>query len=255
MRIDTENHIGKFRGDPYTFLGHGVEPEDLEALLDQYGFDMAVVVPATEQFADNKGLAKVTAAHPRLIGFALINPYADDGGVSELERAVGDWGMRGIKLMPLRHAYEIDGDQPRRLMKRAEELGPLPVNIHSGGHFCLPWQIAALAREFPTVPIIMDHMGDRYYLDGAINVAKEQANIFLQTSIVAMPGYIRLAVDAVGADRVIYGSDYPSGHPEIMLATIRLANLAPADEALVLGENFARILGLESRAGAQLNKV
>jgi len=79
-------------------------------------------------------------------------------------------------------------------------------------------------------------------VDGAINVAREVANIYLETALVGMPGYIRMAVDKVGPDRVIYGSDYPTGHPSSMLANVEAANLKPADKALVLGGNLARLL-------------
>jgi hypothetical protein len=89
-------------------------------------------------------------------------------------------------------------------------------------------------------------MGWRYYIDGAIDVAQEEKNIYLETALVGMPGYIRMAVDKAGPDRVIYGSDYPTGHPSSMLANIEAANLKPADKALVLGGNLARILGIKS---------
>jgi predicted TIM-barrel fold metal-dependent hydrolase len=150
--------------------------------------------------------------------------------------------MKGLKLMPFRHGYEVDGEVPRRITARAAELG-LPVSIHSGAQFCLPWQIADLAQAFPTVPVIMDHMGFRYYVDGAINVARRVPTLYLETALVSMPGYIRMAVDRLGADRVIYGSDYPTGHPAGMLATIRAAALTTQAEALVLGDNLARLLG------------
>jgi uncharacterized protein len=118
------------------------------------------------------------------------------------------------------------------------------VSIHSGAPFCLPWQIADLAEAFPSVPVIMDHMGWRYYVDGAINVARRVPNIYLETALVSMPGYIRMAGDKVGGDRVIYGSDYPTGHPEVMLAAIKAARLSPQDEELVVGGNLTRLLKL-----------
>lgn len=241
MRIDCEMHIGAFQGDPYVWLGHPVGPKELEAVLDAHGLDMAVVMAPTAQYPDNAALAQAIRGHPRFIGFAVVNPYGPGGGVPELDRAVREWGMKGLKLMPLRHGYEVDGGVPQRIMARAAELG-LPVSIHSGAQFCLPWQIADLAQAFPSVPVIMDHMGFRYYVDGAINVARRVENIYLETALVSMPGYIRMAVDQVGAERVLYGSDYPTGHPAGMLATMKAAGLTERDEALVMGENLARLL-------------
>ena len=243
MRIECEVHIGTFSGDPYVWLGHPVGPNELEEVMDEHGIDMAIVMAPTEQYPDNKTLAESLIGHPRLLSFAVVNPYGPGGGVPELRRAVTEWGMKGVKLMPLRHGYEIDGSTALKVMEAAAVL-EVPVSIHSGAQFCLPWQIADLAKKFPTVPVIMDHMGWRYYVDGAINVAREVPNIYLETALVAMPGYIRMAVDKIGADRVIYGSDYPTGHPASMIATIKAAKLIPADEALVMGGNLERLLKL-----------
>jgi len=244
MRVDGETHVGEFRGDPYTWLDHQVGPAELERVLDEYELDIAVVMAPTTDHPDNDSLAKSIQGNRRLIGFAVVNPYGVGGGVPELDRAIQQWGMKGLKLMPLRHGYEADGDVPRRIMARAAALG-IPVAIHSGASlFCLPWQIAELAKEFPTVPLIMDHMGFRYYVDSSISVAKRFENIYLGTALVSMPGYIRMAVDKVGANRVVYASDYPTGHPAVMLATIKAARLTETDEALVMGGNLARLLHL-----------
>jgi predicted TIM-barrel fold metal-dependent hydrolase len=244
MRIDCEMHIGKFAGDLYAWLEHEIGPRELEGVLDQHQFDMALVMPPVAQYPDNSSMGKALQGHPRLVGFAMINPFGPDGGVLELERAVGDWGMRGLKLVPLRHGYDVDSEVPMRVMTCAERLG-LPVSIHSGAHYCLPWQIADLAKKFPTVPVIMDHMGWRYYVEGAINVALTTPNIYLETALVSMPGYLKLAVNKVGADRVIYGSDYPTGHPGAMLEVVKAARLKPEEEALVLGGTLARLLRID----------
>lgn len=244
MHIDCEMHVGEFSGDPYVWLGHPVGPAELEAIMDENRLDMTMVMAPTAQHPDNESLAAAIAGHKRLIGFAVVNPYGPGAGVPELQRAVTQWGMRGLKLMPLRHGYEADGSTAWKIMECAAELG-IPVSIHSGAQFCLPWQIGALARLFPSVPVIMDHMGYRYYVDGAIDVARDVPNVYLETALVSMPGYIRMAVDKAGADRVIYGSDYPTGHPAGMIAIIKAAKLAPAQEALVMGGNLARLLNLE----------
>lgn len=243
MRIDCEMHIGEFNGDLYSWLDKTIDPAALEAMLDLHGFDMALVMPSVAQYPDNDSVGKAIKGNPRLLGFAMINPYGPGGGVPELERAVGEWDMKGLKLVPLRHGYDVDSSVPLRIMECAERLG-LAVSIHSGAHYCLPWQIAALARKFPSVPVIMDHMGWRYYVEGAIDVALSTPNIYLETALVSMPGYIRQAVDRLGADRIIYGSDYPTGHPGSMLEIIKAANLNSIEESQVLGNNLARILKL-----------
>ena len=243
MRIDCEMHIGKHDSDVYDWVGRNVSPPQLEALMDEYQIDMCILLPPTAEYADNKMIAAAAREYPRMVPVPLINPNGPGGGVTELERAVGEWGMKGLKLHPQRHGYDADSKTPIRLMEAAERLG-LTVSVHSGDKCCLPWQIGHLARKFPSVPVIMNHMGFRYYVDGAINVALETPNVYLDTVLVSMPGYLRMAVDQVGADRVIYGSDYPVGHPASMIAAIKAANIGTEAEALIMGDNLARIMKL-----------
>jgi len=243
VRIDCEVHIGDFQGDLYSWLGRKIDSEELEAVMDDHAFDMAIVMPSVAQFPDNDAVGRAIKGRARLLGFAMVNPYAADGGTYELERAVGEWDARGLKLVPLRHGYDCDSSVPMRVMELAQRLD-LPVSIHSGAHYCLPWQIGALARRFPSVPIIMDHMGWRYYVEGAIDVALTTPNVYLETALVSMPGYIRQAVDRLGADRVIYGSDYPTGHPGAMMEVVKAAKLDGESESMVLGGSLARILKL-----------
>lgn len=245
MRIDCEMHIGRHEGELYEWVGGDVSASRIEDLMDEYHMDMCLVMAPTTDHPDNRSLAGAIKGHPRFMAFAVINPNAPGGGVPELERAVNEWGMKGLKLQPQRHGYEVDGNTPVRLMEYAQRHG-LPVSIHSGTQSCLPWQIAHLARRFPTVPLLMNHMGFRYYVDGAINVAMETPNIYLDTVLVSMPGYLSMAVKKVGADRIIYGSDFPTGHPASMIATIRAANLGPEAEELIMGGTLARIMEISS---------
>jgi uncharacterized protein len=47
-----------------------------------------------------------------------------------------------------------------------------------------------------------------------------------------------------GADRVVYGSDWPMADPAKEIAAIRALGLTKEEEDAVLGGNLARLLGL-----------
>ena len=58
------------------------------------------------------------------------------------------------------------------------------------------------------------------------------------------PVAIRAALDFLGADHVMLGSDAPFGSPANHVATLEGMQLSPEDHALVVGETARRTLGL-----------
>jgi hypothetical protein len=63
------------------------------------------------------------------------------------------------------------------------------------------------------------------------------------------------AVERAGAHKVLFGSDGPWLHPGVELAKVRLLKLPPADEKLVLGENFLRLIAPVRRRAAQFTRL
>jgi predicted TIM-barrel fold metal-dependent hydrolase len=72
-------------------------------------------------------------------------------------------------------------------------------------------------------------------------VAAKNPNVYLETSGMPMHSKIREAVERVGPDRVLSGSDTPFHHPSVGLTQVRVSGL-PADLTdRVLGENGRRL--------------
>ena len=115
--------------------------------------------------------------------------------------------------------------------------------IHCGHPvYSLPWSIEELIVEFPHVKVVLGHMGhgNVIYINGAIDVAERNANVYLETSGMPMPTKIKEAVERVGPDRVLFGSDIPFHHPQVEIDRVRLAGLAP--------ELLERVLSANGRA-------
>ena len=147
---------------------------DILALEDRAGVDVAVLMPKIQERCDNEGLARVVRGQERLIGCACVNPNYE-GAAMELRRAIGEWGLRGLKLMGFRQRFFVDSAVVDPLMREARELG-IPVTIHSGGSPCLPEAIGNLAERYPEVTIIMDHMGYPGHTQEALEVATRPAH-------------------------------------------------------------------------------
>jgi predicted TIM-barrel fold metal-dependent hydrolase len=205
------------------------------------------VISAIGVQPNNKELAEKIAARQGgknlFLACAWINPNFGEAAVSELETCVKEWGFVALKLMPTHHPVRLVTTAAHALMQKAQEL-QIPVTVHSGTFLSHPLEIAVLAQAFPDVPVIMDHMGYRYYVAEAIAAALQAPNIYLATTAVMEPHWIRQAVKEIGADRVVFGSNAPHVWPTTQIQVIRQAELSETDERKVLQDNCARLFRL-----------
>ncbi len=206
--------------------------------------DLVVVMPIPSARPDNRALLETLAGDPRWIPCCQVDPRHDDA-IAQVREAVAD-GCRMLKLMPAIYNAPPTGPECRALVEVAREAG-LIVNIHSGGNNSHPLEIGALARRYPEVAFIMDHMGYRYEGPAALLAAEDNPNIYLGATIAALePSFVATAIERVGAERVIFGSNYPNVYPDLAVESLRRAKFAPEVEALVLGGNLARLLGIDA---------
>ena len=216
----------------------------LESLMDEAGIDRAVLMPPVVMKPDNRWLVEQIQGNSRFIPCALLNPHYGEKAVEELEIGVREWGIKGLKLMPTKHGYPIVSNFAHPLIAKCAELD-IPVSIHSEGGYAHPLAIAALAREFPEVPVIMDHMGYRYWVRDAIEAARQVPNIYLATTAVMEPHFIDRAINSVGVERIVFGSNGPLAIPKMQLEVIKFLQLSPEDEAKILGETLVKLYKLK----------
>jgi len=123
------------------------------------------------------------------------------------------------------------------------------MDSHNCWHpiFTLPWSIEELVVRFPEARIILGHMGhgNIVCINAAIDVAARNRNVYLEASGMPMHSKIREAVERVGPDRVLYGSDSPFHHPSVELAKVRVSGLSTDLTDRVLGENGRRLFFAE----------
>ena len=113
-----------------------------------------------------------------------------------------------------------------------------------------PQQLRSLAAAVPTLQLIACHYGGYHRLDEAEDVIVG-TNVWLETSWPPTlgdldPARIRGIIEKHGADRVVFGSDWPMTDPAAEIAAVRNLGLDADDEAGVLGGNLARLLKLDT---------
>jgi predicted TIM-barrel fold metal-dependent hydrolase len=233
------------------YLDTNASPPERQAALadllkneDSAGVEYAVIMPMPAHKPDNRALFETAGRERRAILCCQVNPNEGEAALREIRQSATEWSMRVLKIMPAIYQVHLTGPVASTLMASARELG-LVVNIHSGSEISHPLGIGALCGRFPEVPVLMDHMGYREWVGDAIEAARDHPNLFLGTTIASFePTTIKRAIDALGPERIVYGSNWPNLYSDLAVEAIRRAGFGGEAEALILGGNLARILGV-----------
>lgn len=237
-----------------------VTAEDMLKNMDENGIDVIVThpilwgapgVPFWESYVNaNKIVADAAKRYQKkIIGFVRVNPHYKDKAADYVDKAVKEMGMSGLKLHPRNEAYPVNSEAlVYPLMERVKKL-KIPVLTHSGDNdFCTPLLVAQLAERFPEVTIIMGHMGSSR-ANEAIYFAKKMDNIVLETSFDRPLSVLRNAIDTIGVERVVFGSDLGGTtlphSPKLEIIRFDYLGLKNYEKEMIMGRNIARILGKE----------
>jgi predicted TIM-barrel fold metal-dependent hydrolase len=257
-------------------------PESVDALadrwvteLDTHGVARAALIASVP--GDEMSVAGAVARHPtRLVGFFMLNPTSSDA--LDRARLALDAGARGICLFPAMHRYPLHDAAVTAVFELAATHPARPVLfVHCGAlsvgvrkklglpspfefRYGNPLDVQPLAHAFTHVPIIVPHFGAGFFRE-ALMLAEACGNVYLDTSssnawMRYMPGLtleqvFRTAIDVVGADRLLFGTDssfFPRGWNKAVYDAQQKAvgdALVPPDaRAKIFAGNFQKLLPL-----------
>jgi predicted TIM-barrel fold metal-dependent hydrolase len=246
--------------------------DDLLAAMDLHGIDKTIIYPGAHM-CPNDEIARVVARAPgRFIGFGKYGIWTPpfqtrqerQAAHDELEHGLRDLGFRGIAEMSCEQWWPeppesaIDGLRP--MFEICRSYGAcVVVHAHAGGgakniRYCDPDLFRPVIADFPTVPLILNHMGGarRDFFDTAVALARAHANVRFNTSQTTSEN-LTAAVRAIGAERIFFGTDwYALETPETadinqhgkQLDIVRKAQMSERERELVLGESMAAFLDL-----------
>lgn len=154
--------------------------------------------------------------HDELIGFGTIHAAMDD--LMEEVDYICQKGLRGIKMHPDFQVFNIDD---ARLFPVYEHLqGKKLVMFHMGDSrfdYSHPARLKHLLELFPKLQVIAAHFGGYELQKEAAVLLKDKDCFFdVSSSIMFMqPGEAEDYIDLYGAERFVYGSDYPLWDPVV----------------------------------------
>ncbi|MFQ5822268.1 MAG: amidohydrolase family protein [Candidatus Heimdallarchaeota archaeon] len=250
MIIDAHVHLVERKYD-WHGISYQLTLTQLIRTMKDVGIDKAVIFPTyshtwslRDQMKENEAIARAAKRHPdKLLGFCRIDPHLKGRAVKELDRCVQELGLIGLKLHPLWPRFLPSEDLALSLVEEASALR-IPIFIHCGDDIrSNPLEIEEVVQAFPGVPMILGHSGGSLpATTKAIQVAKRNENVYLETSTVNDPRLVRKMVKEVGASKVFFGSDAPWQDVRYEKAKIKYAGLTETEERLVYGEALSDLL-------------
>ena len=241
-------NTGNFYGG-VTMFGNGTSDQLLEA-QDRAPITHFVVhsVATTPHSVTsiNDFIAQQCRLHPQFIGFMAIHPDTPDPE-AEIERAIG-LGLHGVKVHP--DIQDVDMDDPR-LMDIYEIIeGRLPIVVHTGDYRTdrsNPKRLVRILKAFPDLVVDAAHFGCWSRFDVGYDVLKNE-NVFVDTSSAQFflgQRHTRELVRLYGADRVMFGSDYPMWNPSVEYEQLVGCGFSEDELDKLLWRNAERFVGMK----------
>ncbi len=228
-------------------------PEDLIEAMDASGVDQALVI-AHPPFASNEWVLEVCQANSdRLIPVVNVPKGTDNPG-----QLLKDYVSQGARALKIHAAADGEGPTSERylaLLDAAREL-KIPVILHTGciqnrlfykdPSFGKAEEFATWFEAYPELTFILAHM-NFHEPEKAISLGELHANVLVDTSW-QPPEMISEAVRRLGADRVLFGSDWPFVGGNLAIGKKRIEEGVAAgvytqeDAAKILGGNALKLL-------------
>jgi predicted TIM-barrel fold metal-dependent hydrolase len=252
------------RNDPMT-------AERLLAALREHGLSGAVAVQRAHVYGyDNSYVVDSASRHPdRLAAMCVLDAQAPDAAES-----VRHWAKRGAVAVRLtspggnQHggtpgADWFAGAAARQVWRQASELGlSMCLHIYRWNRDESLRALAAVTREFPGTPVVLDHIAsvetDRAApypgADGLLALADLPQVLVKVTTLnfariiaagIKPSVVVEWLVSRFGAERVLWGSDVtqtPGAYADMVrIARESVSGLSDRDAALVLGGTAASL--------------
>jgi predicted TIM-barrel fold metal-dependent hydrolase len=215
-----------------------------EGRIDRFVVFSAAAIPGQVR-SINDYIAGVCAQHGNFTGFGTMHPGFPNPA-EEIERLIG-LGLKGIKLHPDMQKFCIDDERMMDVYALLEEKG-LPIVFHTGDyryHWSEPARLAKVLDRFPHLKTVAAHFGGWSVQDLAVESLKDRVCGFDVSSSIPFLGRKR-AVELIrlyGADRFLFGSDYPMWDPGLCREEFMRLELTDEEKEKILYKNALNLLG------------
>jgi uncharacterized protein len=221
------------------------------AYLDRTGVQRGIInsqrcqvkgTPA-EFVAGNREVARYVEQYKgRCVGACVVNPQFIEEALKEVEYCRKQLGFVWVgELCNYTVPYEYTINEFELLVDEVVKLG-MVLDVHTEHE-----EIDYIVGKFKAATIVFPHFGDDKEYDHIfkrIDLVARHPNCYMDTSGYGHDrmGMLEYAVEKIGPDRVLFGSDFSINDPSTVLARIHNSFLDPEQKAKVLAANLESLL-------------
>ncbi|WP_422445637.1 amidohydrolase family protein [Thermoanaerobacterium sp. DL9XJH110] len=242
MIFDFHVHLGT------TSRGKKFSVDDLIAAMNYFGIQKAglSVLAGVSMKEQNDAVAEAMGKYPdRIVGYGYINPR-DPQAIEEVHRCLKDLKMKGIKFHSWKHGYYPDNCLQLHDVIDAIEPYKVPILTHTGtASLSLPQQWAAVAEKHPNATFVFAHIGYYDFGYGCVECAKRLPNVYVETSGQHEIPVLEKALQDLGPERIIFGSDWPYKYIGSEMEKFKCLNLTEDKRRAIFYENARKLWRLE----------
>jgi predicted TIM-barrel fold metal-dependent hydrolase len=199
----------------------------------------------------NEDAARAAQELPAIRFWAIVDPRVSES-YEQTERLLEHPQCAGIKIHPHAHQYEIREFGPA-IFAFAAQRNAL-VLTHSGDIGSYPEDFVPFVDRHPGLRLILAHLGNSD--DGSVSRQVEaierarNGNLWVDTSSARSmySGLIEWAVERVGFERILFGTDSPLYWAGAQKGRIETAEIDEAARRAILYGNASALVGLDGNS-------
>jgi predicted TIM-barrel fold metal-dependent hydrolase len=228
--------------------------EDLYVSMQAHGIDRTVVIAAWPSSPNEWLLPAARASGGRVVPVAHPCRLAEtDSEETWLDAYAALWeeGARGFKIHHNMDGLPVDSRAYRTMFEVASSTGSFVI-VHTGCFNVIgyahqrpatPALFTTLFEDYPGVRVCLAHM-NRDHPDAAFDVVERFENVYVDTSWQPVTA-VRAAIDRIGAERVLLGSDWPLLHADLQGDCLSVVQRAATDaeQEIILDTAARRFIG------------
>ena len=227
---------------------HGTGRELIEK-SEQYGIDRFVVQSVATTAKQVKSINEFIAGEVerscgRFIGLGTL--YPDSPDLQSDYMHLKELGLHGVKLHPDIQDFRLDDPRCHKIYELCE-ADDTPILIHTGDSRydnSNPNRLCPILEHYRGLRIIGAHLGGYSIWDEATEKLVGYDNLYVDCSssfaFISMEK-AREIILAYGADRVLFGTDYPMWPPSRELDTLFSMGFSDEDMEKILSLNSMRV--------------